>query len=348
MRDAAYFIGGALPVEERRAHEESLLRAYHDELLAQGVAGFSLGAVLGGVPAPVLPAPGDDDRPGDGRRADGSRRRHVHGGLRPRRAAGDRPGRARAASRAERGANAAASTGPRRRGPHEPGPEELWNESWYFDAISDDGALGVYHRIGRLPNTDACLVTTCIVRPRRAGDHAGRFAARRCRRPTTTPRRSTTEAIRASTTASSRSSDSGWRSRARRALTPITRRRCAGEAGRAGRDRVDLTWETDGVPYAWRLATRYEIPCRVTGTVRVGDEEFELVRPGPARPLVGRSRLVGRRLDVERAAPRRRHPHARGRVPTHPDFGVGYVQRDGELTELDQRATRASRSPTTA
>src|SRR5512144_3429682 len=41
MRDAAYFIGGALPVDARRAHEASLLRAYYDELLAHGVAGFS-------------------------------------------------------------------------------------------------------------------------------------------------------------------------------------------------------------------------------------------------------------------------------------------------------------------
>ena len=43
---------------------------------------------------------------------------------------------------------------------------------------------------------------------------------------------------------------------------------------------VDLTWETVGVPYQWRLATRYEIPCRVSGTVRIGNEELELSGPG--------------------------------------------------------------------
>ncbi len=37
-------------------------------------------------------------------------------------------------------------------GRHEPGPERLWNESWYFDAISDAGDLGLYVRLGRLPN----------------------------------------------------------------------------------------------------------------------------------------------------------------------------------------------------
>ena len=34
------------------------------------------------------------------------------------------------------------------------------------------------------------------------------------------------------------------------------------------------------MPYPWRLATRYEIPCRVSGTVRIGDEELELSGPG--------------------------------------------------------------------
>jgi hypothetical protein len=43
---------------------------------------------------------------------------------------------------------------------------------------------------------------------------------------------------------------------------------------------LDLTWDTDGIAYAYRMATRYEIPCRVHGTVRVGDEELELAGPG--------------------------------------------------------------------
>ena len=84
MRDAAYFIGGALPVEERRAHEESLLRAYHDELLAQGVAGFSWEQCWEEYRRQCFLLLVMTIAAGDGRRADGSRRRHVHGGLRPR------------------------------------------------------------------------------------------------------------------------------------------------------------------------------------------------------------------------------------------------------------------------
>ncbi len=37
-------------------------------------------------------------------------------------------------------------------GRHEPGAEPLWNESWYFDFASVDGALGGYVRLGLYPN----------------------------------------------------------------------------------------------------------------------------------------------------------------------------------------------------
>jgi hypothetical protein len=40
--DAAYFIGGCLTVEDRRAHEAELLAHYHDALCRQGVAGYPL------------------------------------------------------------------------------------------------------------------------------------------------------------------------------------------------------------------------------------------------------------------------------------------------------------------
>lgn len=39
--DAAYFIGGSLTTEDRRAHEQELLGLYYDELLSGGVSGYS-------------------------------------------------------------------------------------------------------------------------------------------------------------------------------------------------------------------------------------------------------------------------------------------------------------------
>ena len=43
---------------------------------------------------------------------------------------------------------------PEDEGRHEAGSEELWNESWYFDFASEDGAIGGYVRLGLYPNVD--------------------------------------------------------------------------------------------------------------------------------------------------------------------------------------------------
>src|ERR687886_276727 len=71
-------------------------------------------------------------------------------------------------------------------GQHPPGEEELWNESWYFDAVAEAH-----------------------------DDQSG----------------------------------------------PLR-----GESGRPLPVGFDAVWETDGVPYAYRMTTRYEIPCQVAGT----------------------------------------------------------------------------------
>ena len=41
MTDASYFLGGSLSVADRRAHEQALVREYHDALHAHGVRGFA-------------------------------------------------------------------------------------------------------------------------------------------------------------------------------------------------------------------------------------------------------------------------------------------------------------------
>jgi hypothetical protein len=41
-RDLAYFLATALEIEERRRSEQNLVRAYHDQLVAYGLTGFSL------------------------------------------------------------------------------------------------------------------------------------------------------------------------------------------------------------------------------------------------------------------------------------------------------------------
>jgi hypothetical protein len=333
MRDAAYFIGGALPVEERRAHEAALLRSYYDELLAHGVAGFSweqcreeyrrqcfLLLVMTIAPAMVVER---TERGDDMFLAVLERGAQMAIDLNALELLPEPGADAKAPLRPQ----------PADEGSHEPGPEPLWNESWYFDAVSDDGRLGVYHRIGRLPNADACLLTTCIVRPGEpavmlvdgsaplppADDEAQAVvterakASHRCVRPL--------ELFRVEV--EGRAAAHGDHS------APLRK-----ERGEPVDIALDLAWETDGEPYQWRLATRYEIPCRVRGTVRCGEETFELSGPGQRDHSWGaRDWWAGDWMWSALHLDDGTHTHAVS-VPTYPDFGVGYVQRDGRLTEL--------------
>ena len=50
---------------------------------------------------------------------------------------------------------------------HASGAEQLWSESWYFDAVSADGALGAYVRVGSYPNLGVCWYTACMCGPGR-------------------------------------------------------------------------------------------------------------------------------------------------------------------------------------
>jgi len=61
--------------------------------------------------------------------------------------------------------------------PHDPGPEQLWNESWYFDAVAPDGSLGAYVRVGLYPHLDACWYTALVCGPGRPTIAAIDFAA---------------------------------------------------------------------------------------------------------------------------------------------------------------------------
>jgi hypothetical protein len=97
----------------------------------------------------------------------------------------------------------------------------------------------------------------------------------------------------------------------------------------------DLTWETDGIPYAWRQSTRYEIPCRVTGTITIGHEQIAFSGPGQ-RDHSWSARdwwavdWMWSGLHLEDGT----HTHA-VTIPQMPGYGVGYVQRQGELTEIE-------------
>jgi hypothetical protein len=332
MVDVAYFLGTGLRTEDRRAHEEELVRGYHRRLLEQGVQGF------------------------DWERCwDGYRRGCVWGIV-------INVAAAIVVERTDRGDDMFATVferitqqiidlhalelmpepntkrpeplrpEPADEGLHPPGAEELWNESYYFDGVSDDGTLGVYARVGRLPNRDECLYTACICGPGRptimlvqtvslpkADDSAqeiaidGLRATQRCEAPL--------ERFRVTLEGMGEAFDD--------ASAPLR-----GEGGEPVEIGFDLVFETDGVSFAWRQATRYEIPCRVTGTVRVGDDEIAFAGPGQRDHSWGArdwwaSDWMWSGLHLEDGT----HTHAVG-VPQLPGFGVGYVQREGEVLEI--------------
>ena len=111
-----------------------------------------------------------------------------------------------------------------------------------------------------------------------------------------------------------------------------------GERGEPLEVGFDLLWETLGEPYAYRVATRYEIPCRVSGTVTIGGRQLSLTGLGQrdhswgprdwwsaewmwsAGHLEDGTRLHGVEF----------------RIPGAPPLGVGYLQAPGEpVLELD-------------
>ena len=328
MLDASYFLGGGLSVEDRRAHEEELVRAYWEAL---GAPGFTWEECW-----------------------DGYRRQAFHNVLMAivasmlveRTPRGDEMfmvSLARAAQQAldldalsllpEPGSGRPPALRPPAddEARHAAGPDELWNESWYFDAVAEDGSLGAYVRLGLYPNLGVSWVTTFVCGPGRPSAALIDFAA-------PLPEGDALEAagLRLDCEAPLerfRVEHAGTGERHDDAAAFLR-----GEPGAPAEIAVDLTWETAGVPYAYRLATRYEIPCLVTGRVRVDGEELELRGPGQ------RDHSWGTRdwwaMDWVWSAGRledgTRFHAVELRLPDAPRLGVGYVQPpEGELVELD-------------
>lgn len=229
-------------------------------------------------------------------------------------------------------------------GTHAPGAEPLWGESWYFDAVSADGTVGIYHRLARLPNADLAAVGSCIIRAgeptvmlvddaatlpaaddpaQRIDGDGGRFSQ--------SPE-SPLEAFGLSIAGTGHAFDDG--------SAPLR-----GEAGEPVEVAIEGRWQTAGSPYGWRHSTRYEIPCVVEAEVTVGAETYSVAGPGQRDHSWGArdwwaSDWMWCALHLEDGT----HIHAVG-VPQHPNFAVGYVQRDGELEEVTRVGMEAEFTP---
>lgn len=341
MTDAAYFIGGALPPEERREYEESLVRTYYDGLVELGVSNFgweqcwaeyrrqSFHGLLMAIVASMVVVRterGDDMFMTWLARVAQQVLDLDALELLPAPAAKPVALRPEPADDSDR---------------HAPGPEPLWNESWYFDVVNAAADIGVYIRLGRLPNQDCSVYTVAIVGPGRPAvmlvdveaplpdtDDNTQFirtemlrAQQHCVEPLTTFQVTAEGVARSHTDESAPLRD---------------------EAGEPVDIAVDLTWQTDGTPYLWRRSTRYEIPCRVTGTVRVGDEVIAIDGPGQRDHSWGaRDWWADDWMWSAFHLSDGTHTHA-VTIPEIPGFAVGYAQRDGAVTEWESGTSTAT------
>lgn len=332
LADLSYFVGSSFSPDDRRVHEEELVRLWHEELGAAGVRSVSWELAweeyrrqcFGGIVMAIVAAMVVERTERGDEMFMTVLARHAQQAL-------DLDALALLPDPAA--TPTALRPDPADEGRHEPGTEETWNESWYFDAVSDDGSIGLYHRLGRQPNRDVALLTTCVTGPGRPSIMLVDAAAplppldddiqliavadvrveQHCEVPL--------ERFRVTVTGTAQAHED--------ASAPLR-----GETGTPVEIALDLVWETVGVPYQWRAATRYEIPCRVTGSLRVGDEQITFAGPGQRDHSWGArdwfaTDWMWNGLHLEDGT----HTHAVA-VPSMPGYGVGYVQKDGEVTEL--------------
>jgi hypothetical protein len=335
MTDASYFLGGSLAVEDRRNHERALLGEYHEALHAHGVRGFGweecwdgyrrqsfLGVLMTVAPAMLVERTerGDEmfltslaryaqqiididalallPEPGSGRPP----------ALRPQ---------------------------PAEEGRHAPGAEELWNESWYFDAVSDDGLLGIYTRLGLYPNLGVSWMTTFLCGPERPTVAIVDFAAPLPAGEQLTVERAGLRAEHICEAALERFRVRlGGIGEAHADAAALLR----GESGDPVDVSLDLEWQTLGEPYSYRVATRYEIPCRVSGTVRIGEETLEMRGAGQRDHSWGTRDWWSAEWmwSAGQLHDGTRFHGVEFRIPGAPPIGVGYLQPpEGGVVELD-------------
>jgi hypothetical protein len=340
MTDASYFLGGALTTDERREHEQALVREYFDALAEHGVRGFGweecwegyrrasfLGILMTVAPAMLV----ERTERGDemfmvslARYAqqvldvEALELLPAPGSSRP------APLRANAADEAR----------------HPAGPEQLWNESWYFDASSADGKLGMYVRLGLYPNLGVSWVTAFVCGADRATIAVIDFEAPLPVGDDLTVDRdglSLTHSCVAPLERFEVKLDAIGEAHADAAAL------LRGEAGEATPVGFDLAWTTRGESYSYRVTTRYEIPCDVSGEVRIGAETLALRGSGQRDHSWGTRDWWSAEWMWSAAALEdgTRLHGVEFRLPGAPPLGVGYIQPPGGgVIELD--AVRAS------
>ena len=330
LTDLAYFLGCALPTEDRRAHYQALLRAYHEALGPQ--APITLADVAEGV-----------------RRQGffGVMMAIVSSMLVERTERGDRMFMTMLQRHCDHVLDTdALATLPNAEAPeplrpsdddelaHVATDEPLWSESWYADFVDAAQGLGGWFRIGLVANQQAAWVQVLL-----CGPDLPTVAVLDYEVPLPAdPWVLHTDAfeIGHAATAPLQTYRVDVRAQGQSYSDPSALLR--GEPGTPVDMTMNLVWTTDGTPYKYRITTRYEIPCTVTGTVTVNDTTYRMDSVRGQRDHSWGVRdwwsmdWMWSALHLDDGT----HLHALDiNIPNVPPIGIGYIQDpDRNVTEL--------------
>ena len=338
LTDLSYFLGCALTVEDRRAHGDRLIAAYHEALGAgapltleecrEGVRRQSFFGVMMAIISPMLverTERGDD-------MFMTVLARHCEQVL--------DTGALDALPPPETAE--ALAVDPADEGRHPATDDPLWNESWYFDVADPTQGIGAYVRLGLTPNAAAgSWYTALICGPGRPTVAVLDFAVAE---PDGDDLAVATDVYAASQDCEAPLERYRVTLRGEGEAHDDPAGLLRGERGRPVDVELDLVWRTAGTPYAYRLATRYEIPCAVSGTLTVDGEAFSLDGAAGQRDHSWGTRDWWSMGWVWSAGHLDDGTHFHGldlRIPGTPPIGLGYVQRAGEpLHELNASRAR--------
>jgi hypothetical protein len=146
-----------------------------------------------------------------------------------------------------------------------------------MDFVTDDGSLGGYVRVGWYPNSKVVWWTTAIVGPDRPAVLSVSYDALAEDASVTSA-----EGLNFSVEIDVATPLEALRVRANAVgeafadAAAVYRSESSGSVG----IEMDLLWQTDGQPYRYSMTSRYEIPCLVTGSLRLGDRTIAITGQG--------------------------------------------------------------------
>lgn len=156
---------------------------------------------------------------------------------------------------------------------HPAGPEEWFNESYYLDFVDDAGEVAGYVRLGIHPNQDVAWWTGCFIAPELPCVMSTDYALPL---PASDATSLTHGDVSIECIVESPLKEFRFRSSSPAVSYASADGVYDGSAGSPTTMEIDLQWVTAGEPYHYVLSTRYEIPCRVNGTVTIGDRTYTI------------------------------------------------------------------------